>query len=64
MSESDIIDRLGGTGKVARMLDIDPSAVSLWRSRGIPAYRKQTLALMFPKICPPEWKPDRKGKKK
>jgi len=37
LSDSAIIDLLGGTGKVAKMCDVAPAAVSAWRTRGIPA---------------------------
>ena len=32
-----VIDALGGTGKVASALDLDPSTVSCWRERGLPS---------------------------
>jgi len=37
LSDSAIIDLLGGTGKVAKMCNVAPAAVSAWRIRGIPA---------------------------
>jgi DNA-binding transcriptional regulator YdaS (Cro superfamily) len=37
LSDSAIIDLLGGTTKVAKMCDVHPAAVSAWRIRGIPA---------------------------
>ena len=37
LTDSAIIDLLGGTAKVARMCKVDPAAVSNWRVRGIPA---------------------------
>jgi DNA-binding transcriptional regulator YdaS (Cro superfamily) len=37
LTDSAIIDLLGGTAKVARMCKCDPAAVSNWRIRGIPA---------------------------
>ena len=36
MTDSEIIDNLGGTSKVAEMCDIKPSSVSDWRKHGIP----------------------------
>ena len=36
LTDSAIIDLLGGTAKVARMCKVDPAAVSNWRVRGIP----------------------------
>lgn len=37
LTDSAIIDLLGGTSKVAKMCEIAPAAVSAWRTRGIPA---------------------------
>ena len=37
LTDSAIIDLLGGTSKVARMCKCDPAAVSNWRVRGIPS---------------------------
>jgi len=37
LTDTAIIDLLGGTAKVARMCKVDPAAVSNWRIRGIPA---------------------------
>jgi hypothetical protein len=37
VSADDIIDALGGTGKVAAALSVSDSTVSGWRERGIPA---------------------------
>ena len=36
LSESQIIDLLGGSGKVARMCNVTPASVTHWRTRGIP----------------------------
>jgi DNA-binding transcriptional regulator YdaS (Cro superfamily) len=36
LTDSAIIDLLGGTAKVARMCKVDSAAVSNWRVRGIP----------------------------
>jgi len=57
MNDSQIIDKLGGTGKVAAILGIKPPSVSEWRVQGIPQPRRQTLALLFPDVCPAEWRP-------
>lgn len=62
MTDSEIIDLLGGTSVVAEMLGIKPPSVSEWRSTGIPETRKHTLSLMFPKLVPSEWRP-KKSKK-
>ena len=37
LTDTAIIDLLGGTAKVARMCKVDPAAVSNWKIRGIPA---------------------------
>lgn len=58
MNDSQIIDKLGGTGRVADLLGIKPPSVSEWRVNGIPASRRQTLALLFPDVCPSEWRPN------
>lgn len=47
-TDSEIIDRLGGTTEVARICQIKPPSVSEWRSSGIPAARRQFLALLRP----------------
>jgi len=43
LTDTAIIDLLGGTTKVARMCRIDPAAVSNWRIRGIPAEKYMLL---------------------
>ena len=43
LTDSAIIDILGGTAKVARMCKVDPAAVSNWRIRGIPADKYMLL---------------------
>ena len=35
-SASDVIDKLGGTVAVAKLMGTDPRAVSNWRVRGLP----------------------------
>jgi hypothetical protein len=57
MSDSDIIDAIGGTSAVAAIFQITSASVSGWRERGIPKARRQTLALMFPDKVPPDWRP-------
>lgn len=47
-TDSEIIDRLGGTTEVARICQIKPPSVSEWRSTGIPPARRQFLALLRP----------------
>lgn len=43
MNDSDLIDKLGGTGWVARRLNIAAASVSEWRSKGIPDGRRIEL---------------------
>ena len=57
MTDSDIIDAIGGTGAVASIFDITSASVSEWREKGIPKARRQTLALMFPGKVPESWRP-------
>ncbi|MNL41006.1 hypothetical protein D3C87_1633910 [compost metagenome] len=47
-TDSEIIDRLGGTTEVARICQIKPPSVSEWRATGIPSARRQYLALLRP----------------
>jgi DNA-binding transcriptional regulator YdaS (Cro superfamily) len=46
--DSEIIDRLGGTGSVAKLCKVKPPSVSQWRTTGIPAARRQLLELVRP----------------
>lgn len=50
LSDSEIIDRLGGTAAVARICDIKPPSVSGWRENGIPQARRQFLELLRPDV--------------
>jgi DNA-binding transcriptional regulator YdaS (Cro superfamily) len=43
LTDSAIIDLLGGTAKVAKMCKVDPAAVSNWRIRGIPSDKYMLL---------------------
>jgi DNA-binding transcriptional regulator YdaS (Cro superfamily) len=43
LTDTAIIDLLGGTAKVARMCKVDSAAVSNWRVRGIPADKYMLL---------------------
>lgn len=55
MTDSEVIDSLGGTTAVANIFNIKPPSVTYWREAGIPTARKQTLALLFPKKVPKDW---------
>ena len=37
LTDSAIIDLLGGTTKVAKLVGISPNAVSMWRKNNIPS---------------------------
>lgn len=52
MDPNKIIDRLGGTGKVAEICERTPGAVSQWRKRvgGIPRHHLRFLRAIKPKI--------------
>ncbi|OWQ78092.1 hypothetical protein CEE57_00045 [Stenotrophomonas maltophilia] len=47
-SASTVIDRLGGTGRVARICEVSSASVSQWRLNGIPHARRQFLQLLRP----------------
>ena len=47
-TDTQIIDRLGGTAAVAQLCKITPPSVSEWRIKGIPSYRRQYLELLRP----------------
>lgn len=49
-TDSEIIDRLGGTSEVARICQIKPPSVSEWRTSGIPSARRQFLTLLRPDV--------------
>lgn len=57
MTDSEIIDSLGGTTALANIVGVEPPSVSEWRVKGIPAARRQTLALLFPDKVPSSWRP-------
>ncbi len=44
LTDSEVIDELGGTGAVAELCDVGASAVSQWRTDGIPPARRIQLA--------------------
>jgi DNA-binding transcriptional regulator YdaS (Cro superfamily) len=49
LTDTAIIDLLGGTAKVARMCKVDPAAVSNWRIRGIPGDKYMFLGARIEK---------------
>jgi hypothetical protein len=54
LTDSEIIDRLGGTTEVARMFEIEPPSVSEWRVNGIPKARRLHLKAIRPDLFPEE----------
>jgi DNA-binding transcriptional regulator YdaS (Cro superfamily) len=50
LTDSAIIDLLGGTAKVARMCKVDNAAVSNWRVRGIPADKYMFLGARIEEV--------------
>jgi DNA-binding transcriptional regulator YdaS (Cro superfamily) len=49
MTNSEIIDTLGGTTKVAKMCLVSPPAVAMWRKTGIPPDRMIFVAAQLEK---------------
>ena len=48
---SDVVERLGGTSAVARMMRIKPASVSEWKAKNqIPPARLMCLKLMHPHL--------------
>lgn len=52
LSDSQIIDALGGTMAVATLCEVRGPSVSEWRYNGIPRARRQYLALIRPDLFP------------
>ncbi len=50
MKDENLIDRLGGTSKVAEMCEVTTGAVSQWRKNGIPGYRLQYFKAARPEL--------------
>jgi DNA-binding transcriptional regulator YdaS (Cro superfamily) len=50
LTDSAIIDLLGGTAKVARMCKVDSAAVSNWRVRGIPGDKYMFLGARIEEV--------------
>jgi len=47
---SKLIDQLGGTAEVARMLEVTQSCISQWRRRGIPHMPLKYLKMVAPEV--------------
>jgi len=52
-TDSEIIDRLGGTAAVARLCKVKSPSVTGWRTNGIPSARRQFLELLRPDVFTP-----------
>lgn len=50
MNHKSLIDKLGGTSKVAEICGITTGAVSQWRTNGIPSYRLDFFRLLRPEL--------------
>lgn len=61
MNDSEIIDAMGGTSKVAALCKIKPPSVSDWRKYGIPSARRQFFELLRPDLFRPRQKRRRKA---
>lgn len=46
--DSIIIDRLGGTNRVATLCHVRPPSVSAWRIYGMPEARRMYLEMAYP----------------
>ena len=50
MTDTEIIDALGGTSKVSEICRVTTGAVSQWRTDGIPQARLMYLRLLRPDV--------------
>lgn len=50
MTDSELIDELGGTAEVARLCEVSTAAVAQWRINGIPKARRMFLRLARPSV--------------
>lgn len=57
--DSMLIDKMGGTKKVAQLFKIKEPSVTQWRTRGIPAKRRAAFSEPLPWVIS-DWK--REGK--
>ena len=58
MDHKALIDKLGGTSKVAEICGITTGAVSQWRTNGIPSYRLDFFRLLRPDLFSEELSDD------
>lgn len=50
MTDSELIDMAGGTRTIARLCGVTDSAITQWRTNGIPRARVLYLELALPKV--------------
>lgn len=56
MNDSELIDALGGTFRVAARVGVRPASVSGWRVDGIPELRRIELGAEIERVCGvPRW---------
>lgn len=60
MTDSELIDDLGGTVAVSVLCEVSPPAVAQWRQNGIPNARLMFLRLARPDVFPQEKKEKRR----
>jgi hypothetical protein len=56
-TDSELIDALGGTSKVAAICGVSASAVTQWRTNGMPKAWRKYLCLLKPRIAGKAKKP-------
>ena len=56
LTDSQIIDNLGGTAEVARMCQVTMPSVSNWKTKGIPNARRMYLRKVRPAAFRPNGK--------
>lgn len=49
-TDSQIIDLLGGTARVAELCQVASPSVSEWRQKGIPRARRMYLQVLYPDV--------------
>jgi DNA-binding transcriptional regulator YdaS (Cro superfamily) len=47
---NEVIQRLGGTNKTARLCEVSPQAVSQWRTKGLPKAQRKFLRVKRPDV--------------
>lgn len=57
MTDAELIKQVG-TGKLAELCEVAPSAVSQWKRDGIPRARRQYLALLLPSVFGRDVRPE------